>query len=57
MDNMVVQVLQKCTVCQKVDKGVKTAYAPMEHVPFPEGSWFIHDRYVFELILSPNEYK
>ena len=36
---MVVQVLQKCTVCQKVDKGVKTAYTPLEPVPFPEGPW------------------
>ena len=39
MDNMVVQVLQECTVCQKVDKGVKTAYTPLEPVPFPEGPW------------------
>ena len=39
MDDMVVQVLQKCTVCQKVDKGVKTAYTPLEPVPFPEGPW------------------
>ena len=39
MDDMVVQVLQKCTVCQKVDKGVKTAYTPLEPVAFPEGPW------------------
>ena len=35
MDDMVVQVLQKCIVCQKVDKGVKAAYTPLEPVPLP----------------------
>ena len=35
MDNMVVQVLQKCIVFQKVDKGVKAAYTPLEPVPLP----------------------